>query len=206
MILYDACFDFVFNTSLTCLSFLTGAMHGNEIWERFLLVFVYAKNRPQIPVVRSVSWDKVQVWTLIQIACAISIFAVAEFASVGYLYPAMLTLLVPFRSYILHQLFPEEDLRHLDPVTESEEEFSEEQRLIHQAFRDGDQSTDENDLALTTRAEFRGQGMKRALMNTNRKKTIVKGKSNNVLNVEAVTAGIEMNVDDSEHPGNPYRS
>jgi hypothetical protein len=175
-------------------------MHENEIWDRFLLLFVYAKNRPQIPVVRHVSWNKVQVWTLIQIACAISIFAVAEFASVGYLYPAMLTLLVPFRSYILYHLFPEDDLRHLDPITESEEEFCEEQRLIHQAFRDGDHSVDENDLTFTTRAEFRGQGIRRALMKNSEKHK--HGESNHTLNIEVATAGVEMDLDDSEHPCN----
>jgi hypothetical protein len=177
-------------------------MHGNEIWERFLLIFVYAKNRPQIPVVRYISWYKVQVWTLIQIACAMSVFVVAEFASVGYLYPAMLALLVPFRSFILYQLFPKEDLRHLDPVTESEEDFCNEQRLIHQALRDGDQSVDEFDLVPTTRAEFRGQGIRRALVKKNQKQSIGHDESNDVLNVEVATAGIELELDDSEHPDN----
>jgi hypothetical protein len=132
-------------------------MHGNEIWERFLLVFVYAKKRPKIPVVRHVKWFKVQIWTLIQIACAVAIFAVAQFASVGYLYPALLTLLVPFRSYFLYRLFPDEDLRHLDPANESEEECHDEQRLVHHAFHDGDKSVDEEEFALPTRAEFRDQ-------------------------------------------------
>jgi hypothetical protein len=31
-----------------------GAMHGNEIWERFILSFIIVKKRPRIPVVREV--------------------------------------------------------------------------------------------------------------------------------------------------------
>jgi hypothetical protein len=143
--------------------YTTGAMHGNEIWERFLLVFVYAKKRPKIAVVRHVKWFKVQIWTLMQIVCAGAIFAVAQFASVGYLYPALLTLLVPFRSYILYRLFAQEDLRHLDPVNESEEAFHQEQRLVHHAFHDGDDSVDDEELALPTRAEFRGEAIQRAI-------------------------------------------
>lgn len=33
-----------------------GALHGNEIWERLLLCFIYAPKRPKIPVVRYVRW------------------------------------------------------------------------------------------------------------------------------------------------------
>jgi GNAT superfamily N-acetyltransferase len=178
-------------------------MYGNEIWERFLLFFLYSKKRPQIPVVRYVKWYKVQIWTLIQMCCAVAIFAVAQFASVGYLYPALLTLLVPFRSYILYRLFPEEDLRHLDPVDETEEEFHEEQRLVHHAFHDGDKSVDEEELAFQTRAEFRGQGIKRALMNHHRRHTIGNGESDDILHVEVAKAVIDLDLDDAGNPANP---
>ncbi|KAL3914616.1 MAG: hypothetical protein SGILL_006035, partial [Bacillariaceae sp.] len=175
------------------------AMHGNEIWERFLLFFVYAKKRPKIPVVRYVKWYKVVLWTLIQMACALGIFAVAQFASVGYLYPALLTLLVPFRSYVLFNLFAEEDLRHLDPSEESEDEFHEEQRLVHHAFQD-DGSVDEEDLAFPTRAEFRGQGLKRALMNHERRHTIGHGDADDILHVDVAKAALDMDLTD--HAGN----
>lgn len=98
------------------------ALHGNEIWERLLLLFVSESKRPQIAVVRNVNWVIVQLWTFVQLMCAVSIWAVGQYAHVGYLYPLLLTLLVPFRSYVLEYYFQPEDIKHLDPVDESEEE------------------------------------------------------------------------------------
>ena len=61
-----------------------GAMYGNEIWERITLCGMYAKKRPKIPVVTQVrSWRTVQLFTTLQVACAVLIFGVAQFASVG---------------------------------------------------------------------------------------------------------------------------
>ena len=48
----------------------------------------------------------------------------------GYIYPALLTALVPFRSYILSRVFSEEDLKYLDPTAETEKEHQDEQRKI----------------------------------------------------------------------------
>lgn len=94
--------------------------------------------------------------TSVQLVCATTIFAVGQFASVGYIYPALLTLLVPLRIYILDRLFETGDLKHLDPVGETEEEFHDEQRMVHHALQNGD--VDEEDVALPTRADFRGHG------------------------------------------------
>ena len=106
-----------------------GALHGNEIWERILLCFMLPKKRPGIPVVAKVSsWQTTQLFTMIQAACALLIFAIGQFTTFGYIYPLLLVLLVPFRSFILSKYFSEEDLKHLDPVDESVEEYEEEQK------------------------------------------------------------------------------
>jgi hypothetical protein len=170
------------------------ALHGNEIWERLLLMGVYAHKRPKIPVVRYVQWKTVQAWTLIQLACALAIWAVGQYAPVGYIYPLLLTLLVPFRSYVLEYFFKEEDLKHLDPADESEDEFHDEQRMVHHAMAQA--SIDEEEMAFPTRAEFRGQGMKRALMNTNRRHTIGHGEHDDVLALEVAKACIDLDLDD----------
>jgi len=139
-----------------------GALHGNEIWERVTLCFIVTKKRPAIPVVREVkSWRTVQFYTLIQVCCAFLIFAVAQFLPVGYIYPALLTLLVPFRSYILDRWFDEGDLKHLDPTEETEEDYHEEQRVIRMAERRT--SFDEEELIFPNRAEFRAGGLKRTM-------------------------------------------
>ena len=171
------------------------ALHGNEIWERLLLCGVYEHKRPQIPIVRYVKWRTVQAWTLVQFACAVAIWAVGQYAVVGYIYPLLLTLLVPFRSYVLEYLFKPEDTKHLDPADETEEEFHDEQRMVHHTLG---HSTDEEDMLFPTRAEFRGQGMKRALMNTNRRHTIGGngGAEDDVLALEVAKACIDLDLDD----------
>ena len=60
-----------------------GALHGNEIWERFLLCFVLPKKRPKIEVVRYVKWSTVMWWTFVQTVCAMIIFAIGQFADFG---------------------------------------------------------------------------------------------------------------------------
>ena len=138
-----------------------GAFSGNEIWERIALSFMMEKNRPAIPVVREVNWRTVQYFTAIQFACAFCVFAVAQFAEIGYIYPALLTALVPFRSFVLSRFFKPEDLKHLDPSDETAEEYQEEQRAIHVAERHG--SFDSEEINFPHRAEFRNKGIAREL-------------------------------------------
>ena len=171
------------------------ALHGNEIWERILLLFVYEKKRPQIPVVRYVSWKNVQLWTIIQLSCALTIWAVGQYASVGYLYPLLLTLLVPFRSYVLECVFDGSDSKYLDPTDELEEEFYNEQRMVQHTIAKG--SMGREDMVFPTRAEFSGQGLKRILMNTNRRHTIGHGENNDILAVEIAKNCIDLDRDDA---------
>ncbi|KAL7544804.1 hypothetical protein ACHAWF_008176 [Thalassiosira exigua] len=130
-----------------------GAMHGNEIFHRITLSFMYAKRRPEIPVVTNVKWGKVQLYTLIQVCCAGAIFGVAQFASLGefhlakmtcvagdfgkghlaynlyspgFIFPALVAALVPVRSYLVPCIFSDEDLQFLDPMDETEEQAHEE--------------------------------------------------------------------------------
>ena len=41
---------------------------------------------------------------------------------IGYVFPAIVTALVPFRFYVLPRCFHQNDLKHLDPFAENEEE------------------------------------------------------------------------------------
>ena len=132
-----------------------GALHGNEVFERFWISFIMAKKRPQIPVVRNVAWSTVQYWTAIQALCAMTIFGVAEFAPIGYLYPVLLALLVPFR-YFLGRFFSPADLKYLDPFGEVEDDlaYDEVQRVIHLLRND---SSDDSDVQIPARAAFHGK-------------------------------------------------
>mmetsp|Transcript_8289 Transcript_8289/g.17381 ORF Transcript_8289/g.17381 Transcript_8289/m.17381 type:complete len:654 (+) Transcript_8289:122-2083(+) len=135
-----------------------GALHGNEIWERTVFCLMVAKKRPPVPVVTDVKWSTVQLFTAIQLGCAFGVFAVANFTTVGYIYPALLVVLVPIRSYVLSRFFSEADLKRLDPHGEEEEEkdnYHDEQRIIHNWSND---SVDSEEMEIPNRAEFRGQG------------------------------------------------
>jgi hypothetical protein len=138
-----------------------GALDGNEIWERFTFCFILPKRRPQIPVVREVKWRTVQLFTAVQFACAFLIFAVAQFAEIGYIYPAMLTALVPFRAYILSRVFSEHDMKYLDPFGESEEEYEQEQKLVREAERHVVEA--EEDVEFPNFGSFRAGGLRQRL-------------------------------------------
>lgn len=173
----DVCLDYSFIWESV------GALHGNEIWERFTLCFMIATKRPNIPVVRKVHWRTVQYFTALQAACTMSVRRLycvlycignALFTTVvshyystvliplGYIYPALLTALVPFRSYVISRWFDEKDLEHLDPFGETEQEYHDEQKAIHVAQQPSsfDALEDHN---FPNRAEFRPQGLKKEL-------------------------------------------
>mmetsp|Transcript_46056 Transcript_46056/g.111546 ORF Transcript_46056/g.111546 Transcript_46056/m.111546 type:complete len:613 (-) Transcript_46056:89-1927(-) len=131
------------------------AMHGNEIWERINLMFMYAKKRPPIPVVaKTSSWRVVQHYTAIQFGLAIVTFSIAQFATWGYVFPALIALYVPVRSFIVSRLFSPEDLQHLDPSGESEEDYHDEQREYNHCEGDVDDAD-----AFHGFSEFRTKGV-----------------------------------------------
>jgi hypothetical protein len=120
---------------------------------------ILPKNRPNIPVVTQVSnWRTVQLFTAIQLFCACLIFAIGQFTDFGYIYPALLTALVPIRSYILSRWFDEKDLKHLDPFGETEQDYHQEQKAIREAERKGSLYDDEEEVVsmdFPNRAMFR---------------------------------------------------
>ncbi|KAL7560838.1 hypothetical protein ACA910_013273 [Epithemia clementina (nom. ined.)] len=140
-----------------------GALHGNEIWERITFCLMIEKKRPKIPVVREVKWMTVVFYTFIQAACGFCVFGVAQFASVGYIYPALLTILVPFRSYILSHVFTERDLKYLDPSDKTEEEQEEEHRRIRHPPQDSISTVDFESDHVPHFGDFHPDALKKAL-------------------------------------------
>lgn len=68
----------------------------------------------------------------------------------------MLTIIVPFRAFILERFFEDIHLRYLDPSNESDEVYHEEQKEIRKAFRSTSFDSEENEFPHF--GEFRGQG------------------------------------------------
>lgn len=83
---------------------------------------------------------------------------------IGYIYPALLAALVPFRSYIMDYLFDENDTEFLDPTNESEEEYAGELRAIHLAHRNDSFDVDDA-MQFPHRADFHPKGYKRDIHN-----------------------------------------
>jgi hypothetical protein len=79
------------------------------------------------------------------------------------LYPVVLIILVPLRSYVLWYIFRKEDIKHLDPDAESEEDFEEEQRRIYLARLNPSFDDNEEDMHIPSRAEFRAKGLQKAM-------------------------------------------
>jgi hypothetical protein len=108
-----------------------GAMNGNEIFNVITLSSMYAHHRPPIPIVANIEkWSTVQLYTLIQVLCTAAIFGVANFASVGFIFPALIGLLVPIRMFIISRWFSAEDLKILDPISLTEDEAHDEKVML----------------------------------------------------------------------------
>jgi hypothetical protein len=74
----------------------------------------------------------------------------------------LLLAMVPFRAYVLWYLFRKEDIKHLDPDSESEEDFHEQQRRIIYARRNSALDNEE-EAHIPSRAEFRCKGLQKAM-------------------------------------------
>ena len=58
----------------------------------------------------------------------------------GYVFPALIAIFVPFRVYVVSRFFSKEDLKYLDPVGESDDDYADEQREFHKVDRDVDEA------------------------------------------------------------------
>lgn len=60
-----------------------GALYNNDVWHRLLYMFMTKENRPNLQLFANVKWSTIQLYTAIELICALSIFGVANFLSVG---------------------------------------------------------------------------------------------------------------------------
>lgn len=136
-----------------------GAMHGNEIFNVITLSFMYAHHRPPVPIVANIEkWPTVQLYTLIQVLCTAAIFGVANFASVGFIFPALIGLLVPIRMFIISRWSSAEDLKILDPISMTEDEAHDEKVLLMSRIP----SVDEDEVeatAIPRHGDFHAEGI-----------------------------------------------
>lgn len=93
---------------------------GNQLWDRFLLLFTDPKLYPATHYVRRVATARIHVFTGIQLVSLVALW-VLKASSVGILFPVLIALLVPLRLG-LERWFAAHELAALDPDEELEEE------------------------------------------------------------------------------------
>jgi hypothetical protein len=114
------------------------AMHGNDVWRNVSFMFMVPKKRPRIKLLQNVGWRTIQCFTAIQVASAVLIFGIAQFADWGYVFPALVCACVPLRERVVSYFFTVEDLKYLDPFGETEDEYDAERREVYDAERRAD--------------------------------------------------------------------
>merc|ERR1711884_814051 len=102
------------------------------------------------------NWYVVVGYTFIQIGLAAVTFGISQFVSWGNVFPALIALFVPVRSFIISKIFLAEDLMYLDPVSETDEDYIIEQIQYETNNPDHPQSVQEYGLGI---AEFRTSGV-----------------------------------------------
>lgn len=92
---------------------------GNQLWDRFLLLFTDPKLYPPTHYVRRVPIPRIHVFTLIQVVALVALW-VLKASSAGILFPVLIALLVPLRLG-LDRWFAPHELEALDPDEELED-------------------------------------------------------------------------------------
>ncbi|XP_074835431.1 band 3 anion transport protein isoform X2 [Carettochelys insculpta] len=89
------------------------SLNGIQLYDRILLMLMPPKYHPDVPYVRRVKTWRMHVFTLTQIVCLASLWAVKSSpASLGL--PFLLILTVPLRRFLLPKVFRDIELKSLD--------------------------------------------------------------------------------------------
>lgn len=86
----------------------------NEFFLRFLMFFRQPSKYPKCPQTEYVEHSKMHLFTLIQIVLFGGMYAIKSIKSIALLFPIILALCIPIRSFILPRIFDEKSLVFLD--------------------------------------------------------------------------------------------
>ncbi|MEZ4332263.1 MAG: sodium bicarbonate transporter family protein [Myxococcota bacterium] len=92
---------------------------GNQLWDRFLLLFTDPKLYPATHYVRRVPVARIHLFTAVQVIALVALWLLKA-SALGILFPILIALLVPLRR-ALARWFPTRELEALDPDEELDE-------------------------------------------------------------------------------------
>uniref|UniRef100_A0AC35FWP3 Anion exchange protein n=1 Tax=Panagrolaimus sp. PS1159 TaxID=55785 RepID=A0AC35FWP3_9BILA len=87
---------------------------GQQFVQRIALLFMPIKHQPDYTWLRTVKMKRVHLFTIIQIASIVALFAVKFTSSISMVFPLMLVLMVIIRMYLLERIFSPQELVALD--------------------------------------------------------------------------------------------
>uniref|UniRef100_A0AC34FDJ3 Bicarbonate transporter-like transmembrane domain-containing protein n=1 Tax=Panagrolaimus sp. ES5 TaxID=591445 RepID=A0AC34FDJ3_9BILA len=87
---------------------------GQQFVQRIALLFMPIKHQPDYTWLRTVKMKRVHLFTIIQIASIVALFAVKFTKSISMVFPLMLVLMVIIRMYLLEKIFTPQELVALD--------------------------------------------------------------------------------------------
>ncbi|KAK0403345.1 hypothetical protein QR680_016870 [Steinernema hermaphroditum] len=90
------------------------SLMGQQIVQRFALLFMSIKHQPDYPWIRNVRMKRVHLFTVIQLLSIGSLFAVKYTKGISMIFPMMLVLMVLIRMFALDKLFTKKELQTLD--------------------------------------------------------------------------------------------
>lgn len=90
------------------------SLSGTQLYERIKLVFIPSKYCPNHVYARGVRPSKRNLFTLIQILFVVILLALKSFTKFSYVFPIILVLLVPLRTFIMPKVFTNKELEQLD--------------------------------------------------------------------------------------------
>ncbi|TKR72887.1 hypothetical protein L596_020273 [Steinernema carpocapsae] len=90
------------------------SLMGQQIVQRFALLFMSIKHQPDYPWIRNVRMKRVHIFTIIQLLSILSLFAVKYTKGISMIFPMMLVLMVIIRMFVLDKIFTKKELSTLD--------------------------------------------------------------------------------------------
>ncbi|XP_048869382.1 solute carrier family 4 member 1b (Diego blood group) isoform X7 [Brienomyrus brachyistius] len=89
------------------------SLSGIQLWDRILLLFIPKKYHPQEPYATKVKTNKMHMFTLIQVACLVTLWIVKS-SPISLALPFVLILTIPLRILMRGRLFTELEMKCLD--------------------------------------------------------------------------------------------
>ncbi|XP_074039608.1 electroneutral sodium bicarbonate exchanger 1-like isoform X2 [Leptinotarsa decemlineata] len=91
------------------------SLKGLEFFDRILIMFMSNKYQPDYMFLRKVPLKRVHLFTIIQLACLISLWVVQSFSQISILFPVMLVVMIVIRKF-LDCIFTRQELQILDDL------------------------------------------------------------------------------------------